>query len=140
MIELSAQLNENVDAAVFVVMHISQISTTDLLVQRFQNNSSFVCKMAEDGEKIRGGHLYIAVPDKHLLLKKGSVVLGRGTAENRWRPSIDILFRSAAANYSARVIGVILSGLMEDGTAGMLAIKKKRWYPDSARPGRSRIS
>jgi two-component system chemotaxis response regulator CheB len=124
IIELLAQLNQKVDAAVFVVMHIGQISTTGLLIQRFQNNTSFNCKLAEDGEKIKRGHVYIAVPDKHLLVKNGRIFLGRGTPENRWRPSIDILFRSAAAAYSGRVIGIILSGLMEDGTAGMLAIKK----------------
>lgn len=124
IIELLAQLNEKVDAAVFVVMHIVQISATELLVQRLQTNTSFTCKAAEDGEKIKRHHIYIALPDKHLLVKNGSIILGRGTPENRWRPSIDILFRSAAAAYSGRVIGIILSGLMEDGTAGMLAIQK----------------
>lgn len=124
IIEICVQLNDSVDAAVFVVMHLTQMSTTDLLVQRFQNNTTFKCKMAEHGEEIKRGHIYIAVPERHLLVKKGVVLLGQGSVENRWRPSVDTLFRSAAAAYSGRVIGIILSGLMEDGTAGMLAIKK----------------
>jgi len=124
VIELAAQLDEKVDAAVFIAMHITQMSTVELLVQRIQSSTSLVCEMAGDGKKIEKGHVYLAVPDRHLLLKEGSMYLGKGTPENRWRPSIDILFRSAAAAYSARVIGIILSGLMEDGMAGMLAIKK----------------
>jgi two-component system chemotaxis response regulator CheB len=124
VIEVLAQLNDKVDAAVFVVLHISQISTIDFVIQRIQNNSSFKINAARDGEEIKKGNVYLAVPDKHLLVKKGKVIIGRGTTENRWRPSIDTLFRSAAAAYSARVIGIILSGLMEDGTAGMIAIKK----------------
>jgi two-component system chemotaxis response regulator CheB len=106
------------------VLHISQISAAELLIQRIDTNAYFTCKMAEDGEKIQKGYVYMAVPDRHLIVKKGCMLLGKGSTENRWRPSIDTLFRSAAAAYSGRVIGVILSGLMEDGTAGMLAIKK----------------
>jgi two-component system, chemotaxis family, protein-glutamate methylesterase/glutaminase len=124
IIELTAQLNDKIDAAVFIVLHITQITSPELLVQRFENNSSFSCKLAEDGEKIQRGHIYVAVPDRHLLIKNRTVLVGRGSPENRWRPSIDILFRSAAAAYGGRVIGIILSGMMEDGTAGMLAIKK----------------
>jgi two-component system chemotaxis response regulator CheB len=59
-----------------------------------------------------------------MIVKKGSILLGRGPEENRWRPSIDVLFRSAAAAYSTRAIGVILTGLLDDGTTGMLAIKR----------------
>jgi two-component system chemotaxis response regulator CheB len=68
--------------------------------------------------------LYLAPADGHLLVKKNRILLGYGPAENRWRPSIDVLFRSAAAAYDSRVIGVILTGLLDDGTSGMWAIQK----------------
>jgi two-component system, chemotaxis family, protein-glutamate methylesterase/glutaminase len=80
--------------------------------------------MAEHGAPIRNRHLYLAIPDKHLLVKGGVMLFGSGPTENRWRPSIDALFRSAAAAYNSRVIGIVLTGMLNDGTAGMIAIKK----------------
>jgi two-component system chemotaxis response regulator CheB len=59
-----------------------------------------------------------------MVIKKGQVIIGQGPAENRWRPSIDVLFRSAAAAYSTRVIGIILTGMLNDGTSGMSAVKR----------------
>jgi two-component system chemotaxis response regulator CheB len=80
--------------------------------------------VAEHNEDIKPRHLYLAVPDKHLLIKRGKVLLGSGPVENRWRPSIDTLFRSAAVAYDGRTIGVILTGMLDDGTAGMQVIKE----------------
>jgi two-component system, chemotaxis family, protein-glutamate methylesterase/glutaminase len=122
--ELTAQLTNKIDAAVIVVLHIAHLHSGEALVQRLQKNSFFTCKFANDGEIIQSGYLYMAVPDKHLLLKEDKIVLGQGPPENRWRPSIDALFRSAAANYNSKVIGIILTGLLQDGTAGMQAIKR----------------
>lgn len=122
--ELLAQVTEETDAAIFVVLHTSNYAYGDVIIHRLQKNSVFKCKLAEDGERIKAKHLYFAVPDYHLLLKKGKVLLGRGPVENRWRPSIDVLFRSAAVAYNNRVIGVILTGLLEDGATGMQAIKE----------------
>lgn len=124
VLELTAQLTPEMDAAVFVVLHISQNSFGDLLIDRIQKLTPFTCKKAEHDEPIRGRHLYMAIPDYHLLVKQNRIVLGQGPAENRWRPSIDLLFRSAAAAYDSSVIGIILSGMMQDGTAGMIAIKR----------------
>jgi two-component system chemotaxis response regulator CheB len=124
IIELAAQLPEKIDAAVFIVLHFRKLSAEGHIVQRIQTNTSFTCKLAEDEELIQKGHLYIAVPDKHLILKDGKIVLGQGPQENLWRPSIDVLFRSAAADYDSRTIGIILSGLMYDGTSGMISIKR----------------
>ena len=124
IIELSAQLKKEMDIAVLVVLHLSHMSIPDVLIGRLQKNTAFTCKIAEDGEAIKAHHLYLAVPDKHLLLKGNKIILGNGTAENRWRPSIDVLFRSAAAEHDGRTIGIILTGLLQDGTAGMQAIKR----------------
>jgi len=124
IIELTAQLPAGLHAAFFVVIHISNGVDGNRLIKRIGEYSGLTCKMAKDGEKIRSGHLYLAVPDKHLLIKEERIILGNGPVENRWRPSIDTLFRSAATAYNSRVIGVVLSGLLQDGTAGMLAIKK----------------
>lgn len=124
IIELAAQLKPGMNLSMFVVLHLSRVSFADILLQRIQKNTAFTCKVAEDKEPIRVRHLYLAPPDRHLVLEKGKIVLGDGPAENRWRPSIDVLFRSAAAAYDGRVIGIILTGMMQDGTSGMMAIKR----------------
>lgn len=122
--ELVSQLQPRMDAAIFIVMHISRTSIGDFLMHRLQPLTSLPCTVATDGAIINKNHIYIASPNLHLLVKKGIILLGRGPEENRWRPSIDVLFRSAAAAYSTRAIGVILTGLLDDGTNGMLAIKR----------------
>lgn len=123
IIELMAQFTEEMDAAIFVVLHTPSASFADVVLQRLQRHSVFTCKLAEDGEPIRPRHFYLAVADRHLLVRKGRVLLGQGPVENRWRPSIDVLFRSAAVAYNSRTIGIVLTGLLEDGAAGMQFIK-----------------
>jgi two-component system, chemotaxis family, protein-glutamate methylesterase/glutaminase len=77
-----------------------------------------------NGEKIRPGRIYVAPPDNHLLVGKDSVRVLRGPQENRYRPAIDALFRSAALAHGPRAIGVVLTGQLEDGTVGLQAIKR----------------
>ena len=122
--ELVMQLTPDLDAAYFVVLHLSRKGVGELLFQRLQEHTSLPCQVAVDGETIEKGRVYIAPPDHHLLLDKATIVLGKGAPENRWRPSINNLFRSAAANYNSRVIGIILTGLLDDGTSGMSSIKR----------------
>ncbi|HEU4633621.1 MAG TPA: chemotaxis protein CheB [Flavisolibacter sp.] len=124
VIELAAQLTNEMDLSLFVVLHLSKMSMEEVLIQRIQRSTVFTCKIAENKEAVRTRHLYLALADKHLVLKHGELILGEGPAENRWRPSIDVLFRSAAVAYDGRTIGIILTGLLQDGTSGMIAIKR----------------
>lgn len=77
----------------------------------------------KDGETIRQGHIYVAPPDCHMMIERGTICLTRGPKENYSRPSINPLFRSAAREYGPRVVGVILSGMLDDGTAGLIDVK-----------------
>jgi two-component system, chemotaxis family, protein-glutamate methylesterase/glutaminase len=122
--EIMMQLTPEMDAAFFVVLHLSRKGVGDVLFQRLQHRCNINCKIATNDEPIKKGTVYLAPPDNHLILDKGKVLLGKGAPENRWRPSINNLFRSAAANYSSRVIGIILTGLLDDGTSGMASIKR----------------
>ncbi|HYF31510.1 MAG TPA: chemotaxis protein CheB [Chitinophagaceae bacterium] len=122
--ELTSQLNPDIDAAIFIVLHLSRTGISDFLAHRLQQFTSLHCVIAADGGSIHKGHIYIARPNYHLIVKDGKTIIGRGPTENRWRPSIDVLFRSAAVQYDGRVIGIILTGLMDDGMSGMQAIRR----------------
>ncbi|MEO5599646.1 MAG: chemotaxis protein CheB [Cyclobacteriaceae bacterium] len=122
--ELVAHFKADMDIAVFIVMHLSRTSISEFLVHRLQPKTSMTCLIAKHGVEIERGHIYISQPNQHLLVKKNLVVIGRGPEENRWRPSIDVLFRSAAAAYNTRAIGIILTGLLDDGTTGMSALQR----------------
>jgi two-component system chemotaxis response regulator CheB len=124
LIELVSQLDDDMHAAIFIVLHLSEKSVGDYLVYQLQPHTSFLCKLALKNETIESGTIYIAPPDRHLLIKENGTWIGHGAKENRWRPSIDVLFRSAAAYHGSAVIGIILTGLLDDGTAGMSAIHK----------------
>ncbi len=122
--EVCSQLDPDIDAAVLIVMHLSGKGIGDYLAHRIQTSTTLICQTPRQEMPILKGHIYIAPPNEHLLLKRGQIQLGHGPKENRWRPSIDVLFRSAAVNYTSRVIGTILTGMLHDGTSGMDAIKK----------------
>jgi two-component system chemotaxis response regulator CheB len=80
---------------------------------------------AIDQQKIEMGKIYVAPPDHHLLVEQGLMRVVGGPKENRHRPAIDALFRSAAIAYGTQVVGVVLTGVLDDGTAGLLAIKQR---------------
>src|SRR5688572_4393883 len=95
--ELISQLPENINVAVFIVLHLSKVGLGNFLIHRLQKYTPYKCKMAIQGDTIESNTIYLAPPDEHLLISENEILLGMGPAENRWRPSIDVLFRSAAA-------------------------------------------
>lgn len=118
------QLPADFAAPIFVVLHIPA-RPPSLLAHILSREGRIPAKEAEDGEPYRNGVIYVAAPDKHLLIEDGRLRTVRGPRENRHRPAVDPLFRSAALELGPGVIAVILSGTLDDGTAGMMAVKKR---------------
>lgn len=112
------------NASIFIVLHLSQKSNAQNIIDSFQRHTALICQVATHELSIKSGHLYLAPVDYHLIIKEDLMLITKGTHENKYRPSIDVLFRSAAVSHSHRVIGIILTGLLEDGASGMFAIKK----------------
>jgi two-component system, chemotaxis family, protein-glutamate methylesterase/glutaminase len=117
-------LPSDIEAAIFVVLHLSPSSPSHL-AEILQRRTKIPVAQARDGESIRRGRIYLARPDYHLMLERDRIRLPRGPRENRHRPAIDALFRSAAYTYSSRVIGVLLTGELDDGTAGLWTVKSR---------------
>jgi two-component system chemotaxis response regulator CheB len=116
-------LPPDLGAAVFVVLHLWPKSQS-LLPQILNGAGRLPAAQAVDGEALVYGRIYIAPPDRHLLLNRSEVRVVRGPRENRHRPSIDVLFRSAALAYGPRVTAVLLTGADDDGTAGARAVRE----------------
>jgi two-component system, chemotaxis family, protein-glutamate methylesterase/glutaminase len=119
--QLVSGLPPELPAAVFVVLHVLP-SGTSVLPQILARQTALTVSAAQDGEPIERGRIYVAPPDHHMLLEPGRVRLTRGPRENGHRPAVDPLFRSAARSYGQRVIGLVLSGALDDGTAGLKMI------------------
>jgi len=120
---LVSTLPPELPAAIFVVLHIPAHSPS--FVSDILGRSGLLeTVQASDGMEVEHGRIYVAPPDHHMLVERGNVRIVRGPKENRHRPAVDPLFRSAALAYGPRVVGVILTGALDDGTAGLLAVKR----------------
>jgi two-component system chemotaxis response regulator CheB len=123
--DLVTLLPADLPAAIFVVVHVPANSPT-VLPQILSRRGRLPAETAVSHQPIAHGRIYVAPPDHHLLVKRGHVSVARGPRENGHRPAVDPLFRSAAAAYGARTVGVVLSGNLDDGAAGLAAIKRRR--------------
>ena len=119
---LMSDLPADMQASLFVATHVPTHSP-GYLAESLAGCGPLPVSTAIDGQPIQKGHVYVAVPDCHLLVVDGTVRLGDGPRENMTRPAIDPLFRSAALSYGPRTVGVLVSGLLNDGASGLAAIK-----------------
>jgi two-component system chemotaxis response regulator CheB len=117
-----ADLPRGIRASILVVLHISR--GRSLLPEILTRSGPLPAAHPIDGEAIQHGHIYVAPPDHHLVVQAGAARIVHSASENGVRPAVDPLFRSAARAYGPRVIGVILTGTLDDGTAGIVAIKE----------------
>jgi two-component system chemotaxis response regulator CheB len=121
--KLAAQLGPDFPAPVLAVQHIG--SHPSILPSLLSRSGQLHARHAADGEIVRAGHIYVAPPDCHMLLEGERIRITRGPKENHARPAIDPLFRSAALSRGAEAIGVLLTGMLDDGTAGLQAIARR---------------
>src|SRR5262245_61181022 len=120
---LLAGLPDDFKAPVFVVLHVgSHASEFPSLLAR---HCTLPCRYAQDQEKVRPGRVYVAPPNCHMIVEQDRILLTRGPRENWSRPSIDVLFRSLAWQYAEGAIGVIVTGSLNDGTAGLHEVKRR---------------
>jgi two-component system chemotaxis response regulator CheB len=120
--QLASQLPADLDAAILVVLHIAPDFPSNLH-QFLSVVSKLPAVQANHDDPIVAGRIYVAPPDRHMLVHDGKIALSHGPRENFSRPAIDPLFRSAAQTYGPRVTGVVLSGTLGDGTVGMMVVK-----------------
>jgi two-component system chemotaxis response regulator CheB len=122
--QVVSDLPVDLDAAVFIVWHMAA-DVRGILPEVLNRLGTLKAAHAIDDESIINGRIYVAPPDRHMLIDEGRIRVTRGPKENLFRPAVDPLFRSAAIAYGVHVIGLILSGALDDGTAGMWAIKQQ---------------
>jgi len=120
--QVCGALPSNLNAAVIVVLHSSP-NSGGLLPKLLTRVGRIPAVHPKNGEPIQKGMIYVAPPDYHLIVEPGLCRIIHGPRENHSRPAIDPTFRSAAVNYGRRVIGVVLTGLLDDGTSGLMVIR-----------------
>lgn len=140
---LISSLPKNFDATIFVIQHLSP-DTKSMLPDILSTAGLLPASHPQDGEVVKAGHVYVARPDHHLVICENIIQVRKGPKENRFRPSIDVTMRSVALEYGNRVIGIVLTGMLNDGTSGLWSIcemggmtiiqdLKEALYPDMPR-------
>lgn len=123
LIELVRNFPPGLKASVFVVLHVSPHLPSQL-PQIITRSGYLKAVHPRDDQVMEQGMIYVAPPNHHMLLEDNRILIKKGPKENRFRPSIDALFRSAAYTFKTRAIGIILSGMLDDGTSGMWSVKR----------------
>lgn len=122
---LVSQLRKGFPLPILVVQHISMDATGNVLLDALNKFEYLTCQHANNGESLKPGYLYLAPSDHHLMIDEDhKILVTKGAQENRSRPAIDPLFRTAAVAFGTGVISIILTGYLDDGTAGMKVIKR----------------
>lgn len=125
IINLLQQLPNDFAAPILIVQHIAANALGNALLATLNEHSKIKCSYAKNNEIAKNGHVYMAPADYHLMIDPDyRLKVTRGAHENRSRPAIDPLFRSAAINYGNKAIGILLTGYLDDGTSGLSAIQR----------------
>ena len=130
--KLVRELPSSLPAAIFIVLHVSANSKS-LMADILNRVGALKAVQAKDGEVIEHGHIYVAPPNHHLLIKRGSIRVSQGPKENNHRPAVDPFFAQQRV-YGRRVVGVILSGTLDDGTAWPDGGEESRRHRNCAKP------
>jgi two-component system chemotaxis response regulator CheB len=117
-----SDLPRDLRAAVLVVLHVAK--GRSMLPEILTRAGRLPAVQPNDRDRLEYGRIYVARPDHHLVVGSGTVRVVHGPTENGCRPAIDPLFRSAARVYGPRVVGIVLTGGLNDGTAGLAAVKE----------------
>lgn len=139
MLSLVARLPQDLPASLFLVLHQSP-DWKSALPQLLARSGPLPAAHPADGERIEPGRIYVAPNDHHMLLEAGCVRITRGPRENRFRPAVDPLFRSAAYIYGPRAVGVVLSGALDDGASGLYTVKLRGGTAIVQDPSDARVS
>jgi two-component system, chemotaxis family, protein-glutamate methylesterase/glutaminase len=131
--QFASRLSADLPYAVMVTLHIPP-GAPSVLADIIDRSGPLPAVAATDGDKLEAGKIYVAVPDRHLLVDDHRVVLSEGPTENGHRPAINALFRSVALNVGQNAIGVVLSGVLDDGVVGAAAIRARGGATVAQRP------
>ncbi|MCA1492197.1 chemotaxis protein CheB [Ensifer sp. NBAIM29] len=132
--DLVSKLPAGFPAPIFVAQHVAPHSP-GMLPYLLSNAGPLPAIHPKTAELFEPGTIYVAPPDRHMLLERGYIRLSHGPRENLARPAIDPLFRSAAIAYGSATVGVVLTGQLNDGTSGLLAIKDRGGFTIVQEPG-----
>jgi two-component system, chemotaxis family, protein-glutamate methylesterase/glutaminase len=121
---LVAGLPQELPASILIVMHVLPTGKS-MLPKILERAGSLPASSAKHGEQLVRGHVYVAPPDHHMLALDGTLMLSHGPRENGHRPALDPMFRSVARAYGQRAIGIVLSGTLDDGAAGLSMIRQR---------------
>lgn len=117
-------LPRDLPATILVTLHLSPNASASILPSVVGTGSSFPAAFARDGERMERGRVYVAPPDRHLLVDGEQLLVRHGPLENGSRPAIDPMFRSVAYHFRGRAVGVLLTGYLDDGVSGLIAIRR----------------